>query len=33
MSNTYFDEIIEKRRSNRKFDPNVEVPNEVIQRS
>ncbi len=28
-----FDEIIEKRRSNRKFDPNVEVPNEVIKRS
>jgi nitroreductase len=33
MSNTFFDEIIEKRRSNRKFDPNVEVPNEVIQKS
>ena len=33
MSNTYFDEIIEKRRSNRKFDANVEVPNEVIQKS
>lgn len=33
MSNTYFDEIIEKRRSNRKFDPQVEVPNEVIQKS
>jgi len=33
MSNNYFDEIIEKRRSNRKFDPNVEVPNEVIQKS
>ena len=28
-----FQEIIEKRRSNRKFDPNVEVPDEVIQRS
>ncbi len=28
-----FDEIIKKRRSNRKFDPNVEVPNEVIKRS
>ena len=28
-----FEEIIEKRRSNRKFDPNVEVPDEVIQRS
>jgi nitroreductase len=33
MSKSYFDEIIEKRRSNRRFDPNVEVPNEVIQRS
>jgi nitroreductase len=33
MSTNYFDEIIDKRRSNRKFDPNVEVPNEVIQRS
>ena len=33
MSNHYFDEIIEKRRSNRKFDENVEVPNEVIQKS
>lgn len=33
MSNNYFDEIIEKRRSNRRFDPNVEVPNEIIQKS
>jgi nitroreductase len=33
MSKSYFDEIIEKRRSNRRFDPNIEVPNEVIQRS
>ena len=33
MNNIYFDEIIEKRRSNRKFDPTVEVPNEVIQKS
>ena len=33
MSNNYFDEIIEKRRSNRRFDPTVEVPNEVIQKS
>lgn len=32
LSNS-FDEIIHKRRSNRKFDPAVEVPNEVIQRS
>jgi nitroreductase len=28
-----FDEIIQKRRSNRKFDPNVEVPDQVIQKS
>jgi nitroreductase len=28
-----FDEIIEKRRSNRKFDPAIEVPNDMIQRS
>lgn len=28
-----FEEIIEKRRSNRKFDPAVEVPDEVIQKS
>ena len=28
-----FEEIVEKRRSNRKFDPNVEVPDEVIKRS
>ncbi len=33
MSPNYFDHIIEKRRSNRKFDANVEVPNDVIQRS
>ena len=33
MSSNYFDEIIEKRRSNRKFDSNIEVPNDVIQRS
>ena len=33
MSKNYFDEIIEKRRSNRRFDPDTEVPNEVIQRS
>lgn len=30
---TTFDEIVHKRRSNRKFDPAIEVPNEVIQRS
>ena len=28
-----FDEIVHKRRSNRKYDPNVEVPNEVIHNS
>ena len=28
-----FDEIIQRRRSNRKFDPNIEVPDEVIKRS
>lgn len=28
-----FEEIIQKRRSNRKFDPNVEVPDEVIKKS
>jgi nitroreductase len=33
MSSNYFDQIIEKRRSNRKFDPDVEVPNDVIERS
>jgi nitroreductase len=33
MHNHYFDEIIEKRRSNRKFDANIAVPDEVIQRS
>jgi nitroreductase len=33
MPNNYFDEIIAKRRSNRKFDEQTEVPNDVIQRS
>ena len=33
MSTNYFDQIIEKRRSNRKFDANVEVPDNVIQTS
>lgn len=28
-----FEEIIQRRRSNRKFDPNVEVPDDVIKRS
>ncbi len=32
LSNS-FDEIIKRRRSNRKFDPNIEVPDEVIKRS
>ena len=30
---SYFDELIQKRRSNRKFDPDVEVPDEVIKKS
>ena len=30
---TVFDEIIQKRRSNRKYDPNVIVPDDVIKRS
>ncbi|MEN9696982.1 MAG: hypothetical protein RLZ56_403 [Bacteroidota bacterium] len=33
MTNNYFDEILEKRRSNRRFDETVEVPNQVIQKS
>jgi len=33
MFSTQFQEIIDRRRSNRKFDPLVEVPDEVIQRS
>lgn len=28
-----FDEVIEKRRSNRRFDPEVEVPKEVIEKA
>lgn len=32
LSNEY-QEIVNKRRSNRKFDPTVEVPDEVIKRS
>ena len=31
MLSESFQEIINRRRSNRKFDPQVEVPNEVIQ--
>ena len=30
---TSFEEIIQRRRSNRKFDANVEVPDDVIKRS
>ncbi len=33
MQNEAFDWIIERRRSNRNFDPNVPVPDEVIERS
>ena len=33
MFSTQFQEIINKRRSNRKFDPLVEVPDEVIKKS
>lgn len=33
MHATAFDEIVRFRRSNRKFDPAVSVPDEVIQRS
>lgn len=33
MLTTALDEIIQKRRSNRKFDTTIKVPNEVIQRS
>jgi len=33
MLAAHFDEIIEKRRSNRRFDENVNVPDEVIKRS
>lgn len=32
MFSKEFDEIVNFRRSNRKFDPNIEVPNEVIQK-
>lgn len=33
MQNQAFDWIIDRRRSNRSFDPEVSVPNEVIERS
>ena len=33
MLSNEFQEIVNKRRSNRKFDPAIEVPDEVIQKS
>lgn len=33
MLSTSFDEIVQRRRSNRKYDPDVKVPAEVIKRS
>ena len=33
MYSSQFQEIINRRRSNRKFDPLVEVPDEVIKKS
>jgi len=33
MLSIEFDQLIQSRRSNRKFDANVEVPNEVIKKS
>ncbi len=33
MYSKEFDEIVNYRRSNRAFDPEIEVPEEVIQRS
>jgi nitroreductase len=33
MLSTQFQEIIDRRRSNRKFDPLVDVPDDVIKRS
>jgi len=33
MLSNQFQEIIDRRRSNRKFDPLVEVPDDVIKRS
>ena len=33
MFSKEFDEIVNFRRSNRKFDPNIEVPNDVLQKS
>lgn len=33
MDSAAFEQLIQTRRSNRKFDPSIEVPNEVIERS
>ena len=33
MYTVEFDQIIQSRRSNRRFDPNVEVPDDVIKKS
>ena len=33
MYSEAFQEIVEYRRSNRKFDPQIEVPEDVMQRS
>ena len=33
MLGSEFEEIVKLRRSNRRFDPEVEVPDEVIKRS
>ena len=33
MFSTEFEKLIQARRSNRKFDTNIEVPNEVIEKS
>jgi len=33
MLGSEFEEIVKLRRSNRSFDPEVEVPDEVIKRS
>ena len=33
MDSAAFEQLIQTRRSNRKFDPSIEVPDEVIERS
>lgn len=33
MFSSEFDQLVHQRRSNRNFDPQIEVPNEVIQKS